>query len=1437
MVVPAHAILILTQTGCFNFDTSDFSGAGCGGNNGVLPLVNVTRGGVTTTITDTNQVLNTRGFDTACQGNESISWQRIAGTANTINVPLPPGASLNVTPFNVPGIAVGQTQLLTVSAMDGAGNAVPNLPITLQIFGPNARTLNGTTLASGLALFSYVGLSPGTDTIQASAFVMGLHEISNNGTVVWTSSGGGSAFPPPTIIAPSPADGSVVTKPTPITAGITAPSGQTISSWTVTYQAANGQPVQLASGTGAPPSPLATFDPTLLSNGTYTITITANASGGGVQTSQSSIIVLGGLKIGRYTTTFQDMSLPVTGVQMEVRRSYDSIDTANSADFGFGWRVSVSNFRVSTNRTLGAGGWTQYNSSCVLGLCFTAFKNPSARFVTVVYPDGHTEVFDFVPTGGTNIFFGCTPVFTARASVGTTSTLIALDDTSCSYTADGNLYGASGFYNPQKFQLTTRDGRVIVLDHTLGLISITDRNGNKLTVDANGVHASNGQGILFTRDASGRITQVTGPAAGQIVTYTYSSAGDLATSTDPLGNTNTYTYDSAHHLLKVSGAQGPISTATYDASGRLISVADASGHATQIQNNVGAQTMVITDPIGATATLMTMDDLGDVVRVDISSGGQTTTTRFVYDSIGQVTQKTDALGHSVQAQYDAQGDLTKYTDGLGNATLFTYDSFGQIVSMVGPDGGVLVSATYDAHGNTTSILTPGGSTIQFAYDAAGRMVSRTDAAGNVTGYAYDATGRLTQLTDAGGKSAALTYDAANRLTSVTDPLGNPVTFTYDAADNMVKATDARGSSESFAYNSMGQLTSATDALGQTSKATYDANGNVTSSTDSSGNTTTFTYDADGRATRITYAGGDFLAYTLDGFGRPGTISNSSSSIDNTYDAVGQLVSTTTHAAPFGSATLNFTYDAAGNRLTSTGPDGTVTYAYDSRGRIVNITDTHGGAFGLQYDSASRVTKLTRPNGVTDAYNYDVNGRLLAIASTLGGTAVQSLSQTYDANGQVASRTYNSATATYTHDANGQLIAVSGPGSVAQAYVYDAAGNRTSGPLSTSNTYNAGNELTSDAKFTYTYDSLGQRTSKIDRVSGATTRYAYNSRRQLTSIQYPDGTSASYSYDPLGRRIASTSGASTTAFVYDGLSARLEYAGATLAATYVGTGQSDTPLEMNRSGAAYFYMQDFQGSVTGLTNASGSLANSYQYDGFGIPTAATTPVSNPFTYTGREYDAKSGLYFNRARYYEPTTGGFLSRDPVATGHTYAYAAGDPVTFSDPGGTFAVETAALQTQTQRNTTAFRLVGCALALIASIVEVAINIALKSPATSDMIQMVVGAVAGCILGAASAKATLAKQIFKFPVIGALISGVLDLVTQWICASRTGHWDQFSWRHALAVGLGALAIGLAAASVGGLLPEAGTAWQMFLQGLGIAAVSGEYAGVFDLRIQGGVSC
>jgi len=1356
--------------------------------------------------------------------NECCSGQ-LALTLATNGTGLPPTGNISLTPFTIAPANVGQTQTLHAAVMDASGVAIANQPVTLNVTGANPQQLPAVTDPTGLATFSYQGASPGVDSLQASAQVSGVPELSNVVTMTWNP-----APPAPIIGGATPADGSVVTKPIPISATITAPAGQSISSWAVTYQASGGQPVPLNHGIGAPPVQLAAFDPTLLTNGSYTITITANASGGGVQTSQSSIAVIGGLKIGRYTTTFQDMSLPVTGVQMEVRRSYDSIDTATSGDFGFGWRVSVSNFRVATNRTLGAAGWTQYNQSCALGLCFTAFKNPSARFVTVVFPDGHTEIFDFVPAGGTNVFFGCTPVFTARASVGTTSTLTPLDDTACTYTGDGNLYGANGFYNPQKFQLTTRDGRVIVLDHTLGLISITDRNGNQLAVDANGVHASNGQGILFTRDGSGRITKVAGPSS-QAVTYTYSGSGDLATSTDPIGNTDAYTYDSAHHLLKVSGPQGAISSQTYDVSGRLTSVTDATGHTTQMSTNVSGQSMTFTDPLGTNTTVVTADDLGDTLRLDAISGGTTLTTTFVYDTVGHVLSKTDSNGHSVSSTYDNQGNLTAYTDGLGNTAHISYDGFGAVTSVTGPDGSTLASATYDSHGNPTTILAAGGGVLQFSYGPGGRLASRTDAAGNVTNYAYDATGRLASLTSPNGKTTGLSYDASNRLVSTTDGLGNVTNLSYDAAGNVVRATDARGFFESFTYSPQGLVTSAADALGRTATTMYDADGRAISTTDRAGGTTTYTYDADGHVTRITYPDGDFLAYTLDGFGRPVKVANSSSSIDDTFDGVGQLLSSTTHAASFGSATLSYTYDAAGNRASTTGPDGTVRYAYDSRGHLVQVTDTAGGIFGIQYDASSRVTSLTRPNGVTDAYSYNANGKLVSITSTLGGTTVQTLSQTLDSTGLVASRTDGSGTATFSHDANGRLVTVTGPGTTSQAYAYDSAGNRTSDPLSTSNVYDGAAELNSSQSFTYTYDANGQRTSKVDRTSGATTRYSYNGRKQLTSIQYPDGTSTSYTYDPLGRRLGVTAGGSTTGYVYDGFNIRLEYAGAGLAATYVDSGQSDHPLEMSRGGAAYYYLQGFQDSAAKLTDSAGSVRANYAYDAFGVPTGPAASIANPFTYTGREYDSKSGLYFNRARYYEPTTGSFLSRDPVASGYPYAYGLGDPVDFSDPGGAFAfVDTAIADESAGQRSEAEKLVGCGLVIFASEIETAVNIATKSLSVSALADIVLGSIMGCIIAGSPTPQTVSGQIFKYPVYAAIFAAGVDLVTQYACVVKTGDAAAFNSWHSLAVGLGALSVGLLGSVAAYYNPS-------LFESLALGAASGFFAGALDKYLSNGATC
>jgi len=220
------------------------------------------------------------------------------------------------------------------------------------------------------------------------------------------------------------------------------------------------------------------------------------------------------------------------------------------------------------------------------------------------------------------------------------------------------------------------------------------------------------------------------------------------------------------------------------------------------------------------------------------------------------------------------------------------------------------------------------------------------------------------------------------------------------------------------------------------------------------------------------------------------------------------------------------------------------------------------------------------------------------------------------------------------------------------------------------TYNSSNEMLTREGVPYTYDADGNTLSKTN--GSGTASYAWDFENRLTSVTLPGtGGMVSFQYDPFGRRIQKTNASGTTAYVYDGDNIIEELTGATgtLSERYTYGPGIDEPLVGQRQPLIFCYEADGLGSVTSLTTPTGSVAATYTYDSFGFMTASTGSATNWFRYAARQFDSDTALYYNRARYYDPTTGRFLSEDPIrfqAGTNFYAYVNNSPPNLTDSSG---------------------------------------------------------------------------------------------------------------------------------------------------------------------------
>ncbi len=758
--------------------------------------------------------------------------------------------------------------------------------------------------------------------------------------------------------------------------------------------------------------------------------------------------------------------------------------------------------------------------------------------------------------------------------------------------------------------------------------------------------------------------------------------------TDALGHTSVYTtamLGGGWHLLTAQGSgcssctvRGVV-TQELDANGNVLSSTDELGHKTSFTYDADLNMTSQSQPldIGTTvATSYTYNSFGEPLTVTDPLGNVTTNTYDANGNLLTVTSPVPASGVAAsvtQFAYDTKGQLTQITDPLGHITTLAYTPTGLIATITDAQSHVTTYG-YDLRGNRTSVTDALNNQTTFTYDLANRPTKITYPDTTFVTFAYDTRGRRTSVTDQNGKVTAYAYDDADRLTSVTDAANNVTHYAYDVENNLLSITDAAGHTTSFNYDAFGRVTQTSFPSTLVESYVYDAIGNLISKTDRKAQSITYFYDALNRLTHKGYPDATGVDYVYDLAGKIKQVTDPTGVYGFAYDNMGRQVAASTQYSFIPGQTFSntYAYDAESNRTSFTSPHGgTDTYAYDTMSQLMSITDSATGQFTFTYDALGRRTALNRPNGVNTSYGYNSLSRLLSVLHQNGAATLDGAGYTYDNAGNRTAKTnyLNSTTEQYTYDAIYQLTQVAQGATTTESYSYDVVGNRLSSLAMSPYAYNSSNQLISTPAATFTYDGNGNTLTKVD--STGTTQYAWDFENRLTSVVLP-GTAGTvtFKYDPFGRRVQKSSATGTVNYLYDGSNSAEEVdSSGTLLARYAQGAGIDEALAEVRGGTSGFYEQDGLGSVTSLSGSASALADTYTYNSFGISTASTGTLLNPFQYTGRDYDTETGLRYYRARYYDPASGRFLSEDPLRFGgqiNFYSYVLNDPINFADPFG---------------------------------------------------------------------------------------------------------------------------------------------------------------------------
>lgn len=810
--------------------------------------------------------------------------------------------------------------------------------------------------------------------------------------------------------------------------------------------------------------------------------------------------------------------------------------------------------------------------------------------------------------------------------------------------------------------------------------------------------------IKHVHDIAGNRIQTTDPL-GHVTTFEFDALNQRVSILHPDKSRELFAYDAAGNMISATNELGHTTKREYDVYNNLVSVTNPEGHVSRIlfadsdsgrlEASSGAYAAlhrpIATVSAAGIRTNMEHDVLGRRISLTRAPGtSEAATTRFVYDAVGNETQSVTPSGRVTKHTYDSRNRRVQtvgadqrswtyvYNDGaVGDepAPCCGLDAVGKsrVAMIVHPDGG-RESSIYNVAGQLIASTDAKGSTVKYQYDMDGKLSEFTDANGSTTRWRHDARGKLVAKVYADETSELFEWDALGRMKRRIRPDGTIAAYTYSNRGLVtnVQWNDTKTESSTFEYDQAGRMTLAANKTA-TIKRKYTPAGHLEAETQTINSPVTgqnktshpllaaevgYEYDADGRLIKIAYPDGSRLSYR---YNLRGELSEMA---DSTLEAV---------STAGGLSTYSRRPDGKTARLSL--PNGVVTLRnYDAVGRLSEIKHLTPAGDVLYseaslYDKRSRRTARVQADGSADLFAYDPAGQITAAAygQTHGTTPPVSVaaplkpeagspalnfrpSQTfvYDPAGNRLESTDGGATTKYQPNAANQYAqieaAVSGQLSVVKP-AFDKLGN-----------------LVSDDRNIYTWD------ANIHLLSVSTKPLAEGSSQARPS------STTSFGYDPLHRRVwrHEEQEDAFTLFVHDGWNVIAEYSvsrgsgskEASLAARHAwgedvsgslkgagGSGGLMTTSIFSPANSApvahYFFNYDGNGNVALVSNSKGKEEVRYRYDAFGKTLFSSKKDFEHSRYQAgtKVAESKSGLAYYGYRYYSPTLGRWISRDPI------------------------------------------------------------------------------------------------------------------------------------------------------------------------------------------------